>query len=613
MKAVDLLINSYLPDDLKDYDRVYDKKGLAKLMASIGQTHPEKYRELSKLISDVGRKASYWQGETLKLSDMRPTYDKSKDLEAMDIEVDNARKTLPKSQHNKAKLKIYQKYSNLLGKKTIAGAMKGEHGLANSVFSGARGSPTQLAAMVTSPGMYTDYANKPIDMFVRNSFGEGLRPHEYLGSMFGARKSVIATKESTADAGYLGKQMARATLPIVVTQENCGTSNGINVEVDNVDDMLGRVLMKSVGDIPAGTVVDRKVLNNISKSKKEHVMVRSPITCQSKEGVCSECCGVGNDNKFSPIGTSVGLTAAHALSEPITQGSLNTKHTGGMYSDKTTFAGFNVINQIMQSPGTFPNRASVSEVFGTVDKIEEAPQGGKFIYVDGHKHYALPGFESSVKEGQKVEPGDQLSEGIVDVKDIIRLRGLGSGRKHYVNRLEQAFSDSGMQVDRRNLEFLARGALDQVQVDSIEGLGDNLPDDLVSYNKLNSSYNPGKNAKLIDSGDAVGHYLESPALHYSIGTKLTPRMVKTIKDSGIEKVYSSKDTPRFTPIMTMLSRAAKHNEDWMAKLHNTYISESLRNDAVIGADTDIEQNTHFAPRIAIGKGFGDKTTETGKF
>ena len=613
MKAVDLLINSYLPEDLRDYDRLYDKKGLSKLMADIGQNHPEKYRELSKLISDVGRKSSYYQGETLKLSDMRPTYDKSKDLESMDAEIDKIKKTLPRSQHNKAKMKVYQKYSDRLGKKTIAGAMSGEHGLANSVFSGARGSPTQLAAMVTSPGMYTDYANKPIDMFVRNSFGEGLRPHEYLGSMFGARKSVIATKESTADAGYLGKQMARATLPIVVTQTNCGTSNGINVEVDNVDDMLGRVLTKAVGSIPAGTVVDRKVINELSKNKKENVMVRSPLTCQSKEGVCAECSGLGNDNKFPSIGDSVGLTAAHALSEPITQGSLNTKHTGGMYSDKTTFAGFNVINQIMQSPGTFPNRASVSEVFGTVDKIEEAPQGGKFIYVDGHKHYVLPGFNESVKAGQKVEPGDQLSEGIVDVKDIIRLRGLGSGRKHYVNRLEQAFADSGMQVDRRNLEFLARGALDQVQVDSIDGLGDHLPDDLVSYNKLNADYNPGKNAKLLASDDAVGQYLESPALHYSIGTRLTPRMVSTLKDAGIDKLYASKDTPRFTPIMTMLSRAAKHNEDWMAKLHNTYISESLRNDSVIGADTDIEQNVHFAPRIAIGKGFGDKAKETGKF
>ena len=94
MKAVDLLTNSYLPDDLKNYERSYDKKGLSLLMAEIGQKHPEKYRELSKLISDVGRNSSYYQGETLKLSDMRPTYDKSKDLEAMDAELDVVKKTL---------------------------------------------------------------------------------------------------------------------------------------------------------------------------------------------------------------------------------------------------------------------------------------------------------------------------------------------------------------------------------------------------------------------------------------------------------------------------------------------------------------------------------------
>ena len=73
MKAVDLLINSYLPDDLRDYERVYDKKGLHTLMADIAKKYPDRYRELSKAISDEGRHASYYQGETLTLSDIRPT------------------------------------------------------------------------------------------------------------------------------------------------------------------------------------------------------------------------------------------------------------------------------------------------------------------------------------------------------------------------------------------------------------------------------------------------------------------------------------------------------------------------------------------------------------
>jgi|SaaInlV_165m_DNA_1040744.scaffolds.fasta_scaffold08299_3 hypothetical protein len=613
MKAIDLLLNSYLPEDLRDYSRQYDKKGLHTLMADIAKKHPDKYRELSKVISDTGRNASYIQGETLTLSDMRPTYDKTEDLNSLDVELDDVKKALPRSEHEAARLKLYQKYSDLMGKKTIGSAISGQHGLANTVFSGARGSPTQLAAMITTPGMYTDYANKPIDMFVRRSFGEGLRPYEYLASMFGARKGVLATKEATADAGYLGKQMARATLPIVVTQNKCSCNNGINVEVDNIDDMMGRVLVNDTQGIPSGTAVDRKILNSLSKSKIKRVIVRSPMTCQAKEGVCAEAAGLGNDGKFPVIGDAVGLTAAQALSEPITQGSLNTKHTGGMYSDKTTFAGFNVINQIMQAPSTFPNRASVAEVFGTVEQIEEAPQGGKFIYVDGHRHYALPGFDTTVKTGDSVEPGDQLSAGIVDVKDIIRLRGLGEGRQHYVNRLEQAFNDSGMQVDRRNLEYLARGALDQVRVTGNEGLGDNLPDDLVSYNKLNHGYNPPATSKVGNVGDSIGKYLETPALHYSIGTKLTPRMVSELNESGVKRVFTSEDKPKFEPLMTMLSRSTKHNEDWLAKMHDTYLGASLKDDSVIGADTDIEQNIHFAPRLAYGDNFGDKARTTGKF
>jgi DNA-directed RNA polymerase subunit beta' len=613
MRAVDVLVNSSLPDDLKDYDRVYDKKGVGDLMALIAKNHPEKYRELSKKVSDYGRMASYLQGETLTLSDMRPTFDKTSELASLQEELAVMKKTLPRSKHEKARIQLFQKYADRLSKKTLKSTVSGMHGLANTVFSGARGNPTQLNAMITTPGIYTDYQDKPIEIFVNNSFGEGLRPYEYLAGMFGARKSVIATKEATADAGYLGKQMARATLPIVVTQNTCNSNNGIMVETDDIDNLLGRVTVTNHHGVKAGTVIDRPILNHLVKNKAKKLMVKSPLTCQAKEGVCAECGGTDSSGKFAKIGDTVGLTAAQAISEPLTQGSLNTKHTGGIYGGKKSFGGFSVINQIMQAPSTFPNRATVAEITGKVEKIEKAPQGGSFITVGPEKHYVLPGFDPLVKKGDLVELGDPLSDGIVDVKDVVRLRGLGEGRKYYVDRLHQAFEDSGMRVSKRNLEYLARGALDQVQVNDIEGMGDALPDDLVSYNKLISDYNPPKNSQMLPLDKAHGTYLQMPILHYSIGTKLTPNMIKNLKESGVGKIYTSEETPKFTPIMTMLARATKHEEDWLAKMHTTYLAESLKNDSAMGADTNINQNLHFAPRLAVGSNFGERSRQTGKF
>jgi len=613
MRAIDILVNNSLPDDLKDYKRVYDKKGVSNLMALIAKSHPEKYRELSKKISDFGRMSSYLQGETLTLSDMRPTFDKTQDLLALDSDIEVMKKTVPRSRHRETRIKLYQKYADRLSNKTLKKTIGGMHGLANTVFSGARGNPTQLNAMITTPGIYTDYKDEPIELFVRNSFGEGLRPYEYLAGMFGARKAVIATKEATADAGYLGKQMARATLPIVVTQENCNVNNGIMVDVDDVENMAGRVVVTNQHGVNSGTVIDRSVINHLSKKKAKKIMVRSPLTCQAKEGVCAECGGTDSAGKFAKIGDTVGLTAAQAISEPLAQGSLNTKHTGGIYGGKKSFGGFSVINQIMQAPSTFPNRAAVSEVSGKVEKIEDAPQGGTFITVAGERHYALPGFDLLVKKGDEVELGEQLSDGILDVKDVIRLRGLGSGRKYYVDRLHQAFADSGMNVAKRNLEYLSRGALDQLQVHDIDGMGDALPDDLISYNKVMSEYNPPANSQLTSLDKAKGKYLQMPMLHYSIGTKLTPKMLKRLKEGNVGKIYVSEDKPKFTPVMTMLARATKHHDDWLAKLHNTYLAESLKNDAAIGADTNVDQNLHFAPRLAIGDDFGERTRQTGKF
>ena len=613
MKAIDILINSFLPEDMRDYTRVYDKKGISKLMSEVAKKYPDKYRMISKRVSDAGRRASYRQGETLTLNDMRTPIDKDSVLAQMDTEISKLPNKGTDAEKALAKLKVYVNYSDKLRAMTTKSLIPGKHGLANTTYSGAKGSPAQLNSMITTPAMYTDYKDKPIPIFIRRSFGEGLRPYEYLASMFGARKAIISTKEATADAGDLGKQMAQAAISQIVTTQDCGTSNGIAVELDDLDDILGRVTVKAYNGIDIGTPVDRKVVGALEKQKVKKVLVRSPLTCKAQQGVCAECGGIMSNGKFPSIGDAVGLTAAQALAEPLAQGSLNVKHSGGIFSGKKTFSGFNVINQIMQSPSTFPNRAAVSEVHGRVDTVEEAPQGGFYVNIAGEKHYTLPGFDLTVKEGDTVEPGDQLSDGIVDVKDIIRLRGLGAGRMHYVNRLQQAFEDSGIGVSRRNLEYFARAALDHVQIESLDGLGDYLPDDVASYNTLTNSYQPPASAKMVETKNSVNQYLETPALHYTIGTKITPRIKNTLEENGINKLFTSTQEPKFTPLMVYLRRSKRYSDDWMAKLHTSYIADSLKTDAFKGSDTNIERNIHFAPRIAIGKGFGEKIENTGQF
>ena len=758
MKAVSLLIESGLPKDLRNPDRNYDKKSVDELLADVARKYPEKYPEIVQHIADVGRNASYLQGETLKLSDMKAPFDKEAVLRQMDQELAQVSSTTKDPEKLKvAKFKIWNHYAQKFEKLTIDSAMATGNNLANTVVSGARGNPSQLKAMVATPGIYTDYKGRAIPLFVRRSFGEGLRPYEHMASAYGTRAAVLSTKGATARFGDIGKQLMAVGAGQSVSQEDCGTTNGISVSIDDPD-IVGRVLPHAVGPIEAGTTVDKTVVNALRKQGIKNIIARSPLTCQAKDGICSRCLGLLAEGKFAPIGYQAGITAASGSSEPLTQLSLNclaegtvvrmadtsvkaiesivpgdkvmganrhgetfpvvvthvwdqgmqpcrnytyrdfanschidlecteahialfshstrydthpigdlcsalllmviaksllgaqrtgneaigekpcwditvdhpdhlfvlangmivsnSKHTGGISTGgKKEFSGYEAINQLLQSPETFPNKATVASLPGTVDSIEEAPQGGKYVKIAGVPHYALPGFEINVKPGDQVEAGDQLSDGIVDTADVLKHRGLGEARKYYVDRLAQAFVESGAgRPSKVNLEVLARGTLDHVKIDDPDGMGDYLTDDLGSYNRLASDYSPPSDTKNLELDKTHGQYLQTPALHFTIGTQLTPKMTHQLKEAGYTTLPVSAQTPRFTPEMVRLRSAMHNGTDWFSKLQSSYLTSNIQKDAERARDTNFEENSHYAPRLAIGKDFGKKIETTGKF
>lgn len=612
MKAVQLLVNSHLPPDLRDYTRPLDAKNIGRLMADVARNHPDKYEEISKAVSDIGRNASYNQGETLHLGDLLPVIDREEIFQRMDAELDEARKADP-DKFETSRLKIWQKYSDLIEKEAMKSALAKGNNLAYSVASGARGKPPQLKAMIATPGLYTDYKDNVIPLFVRHSFADGLRPAEYLAGAFGARKSVVSTKSATARGGDWSKQAVQTTANLIVTSKDCRTNRGILLPADD-SSMRGRVLATETAGLPAGTMVDKRVLQHFQKKGVKKVVVRSAMTCDQHEGICAKCVGgFYEGGKLPKIGDAVGITGSQSLGEPITQGALNVKHQGGQAKGKREYAGFDVINQIAQSPETFPDRATVSELDGTVQDVQDAPQGGKYIFVDGEKHYVPQGYEIMVRPGDRVEAGDQLSDGIVDPGDIVRLRGLGEGRKFFAERLKKAMDDSGMDSDLRNTEILARSAIDHVVVEDPEGIGDFLPDDVVSYNTLQRKYVPPADTKALKAREAHGKYLQSPVLHYSIGTRITPRIASTLEEAGIRDVRVTDTSPALRPEMSRLRTAAHSNPDWLASMHTSYLKDQLSYAAVRGDTTDVRENTHFAPRLAIGTGFGKNVRETGKF
>jgi len=614
MKAVDILINSLLPSDLRDYKRPLDKKHLDSMLAECAQRYPDQTAGIIKKISDVGREASYAQGETITLDDMRSPIDKEAIFGEMDNELGRARSAFQGKDLVAAESNIYQKYSDRLTKETIDGALATGNNIGNSVISGARGNPSQLRGMLTTPAIYTDYKDKMIPMFVRHSFGEGLRPAEYLASTFGVRKSIISTKVGTAKGGALGKQFSQNTAHIVVSQHDCGTSNGLDMDVEDPD-IKRRVLARDEGGVAAGTMIDRPVIGQLRKAGVSKVIVRSPLTCQAPEGICAECHGAMADYRMPKIGYVAGSTAGAAAAEPLAQGALNTKHTAGALGGvKKEFSGLDAIRNFTQTPETFPDRAAVAEEAGKVSDIKPAPQGGTFITVGDRQHYALPGFEPTVKVGDSVEQGDILSDGLADPHDIVRLRGLGEGRKYYMDRLSKMLEDSGTgHVNHLNAELITRGTLDNVRITNDEGLGNYLPDDVANYSAVMQNYSPPADTDMTELKRAEGKYLQQPVLHYTVGTQLTPKMLKHIGSLGFKHVATSATAPGFAPEMVRLQAAGYSGDDWMAKLNTSRLSDNLSRDASRARDANVDSSINFAPRLAKGEGFGDNINQTGKF
>ena len=289
------------------------------------------------------------------------------------------------------------------------------------------------------------------------------------------------------------------------------------------------------------------------------------------------------------------------------------KHTAGMSTGKKSYSGLEYIAQFTQSPEEFRDRAPVTDEDGIVESIEEAPQGGTYITVNGKKYYAGLGHEVLVSQGQQLEAGDQLAEGLIDPEDIVRTKGLGAGMLYYANRLNKMLEDSSAGTDKRNTEVLARAAMRHVKVDSNDGIGSYLPDDIVDYRALMKTYTPPETSRILKPSDAVGKYLQKPVLHYTVGTRITPSVAKDIEKNDYNEVLVDEEQPQFSPVMVRLRAASHTNPDWLASMSTSYLAKQLNESSTRGDDTNILHNTDFRPRLAVGAKFGENVRETGEF
>lgn len=277
------------------------------------------------------------------------------------------------------------------------------------------------------------------------------------------------------------------------------------------------------------------------------------------------------------------------------------KHKGGVAGQDKGVSGFKAIDQTIQTPKTFKGGAAHSDVDGRVEKIVPAPAGGNFITIDGQQHYVSQGYNIHVKPGDEVEAGDVLSEGLPNPAAIVKHKGIGEGRRYFVKAMQHAMTSAGIRAHRRNLELLARGLIDHVSLE--DETDDNIPGDILSYSTLERNYKPRTDAADYDPQGASGKYLERPVLHYTIGTKVRPSVIRDLKQFGIKSVHAHTDPPGFAPEMIRGMSNVAHDPDWQTRLYGSGQKASLLN-AVHHGSTSDEQGTSFVPGLARAVGFG---------
>ena len=222
----------------------------------------------------------------------------------------------------------------------------------NSIYmmadSGARGSAAQIRQLAGMRGLMAKPDGSIIETPITANFREGLNVLQYFISTHGARKGLADTALKTANSGYLTRRLVDVAQDLVVTEEDCGTTNGMLltpvIEGGDVvqtlpSRVLGRVTAEDVIDvkgnvaIKAGTFLDESWVEKFEEVGIDEVKVRTPITCETRYGVCSKC--YGRDlarGHLINIGESVGVIAAQSIGEPGTQLTMRTFHIGGAAS-----------------------------------------------------------------------------------------------------------------------------------------------------------------------------------------------------------------------------------------------------------------------------------------
>ncbi|WP_342047118.1 DNA-directed RNA polymerase subunit beta' [Bacillus sp. OTU530] len=465
----------------------FNKKILGNVIAEVFKRFQitETSRMLDRM-KNLGFRHSTKAGITVGVADIVVLGEKEEILQEAQLKVDTVTK-----QFRRGLITEEERYDRVISiwsnaKDVIQGKLMKSLDRRNPIFmmsdSGARGNASNFTQLAGMRGLMANPSGRIIELPIKSSFREGLTVLEYFISTHGARKGLADTALKTADSGYLTRRLVDVAQDVIVREDDCGTDRGLLVaaikEGNEViealyDRLVGRFARRVVKHPATGEVIiseneliTEDIATLIDEAGIEQMHIRSAFTCNTRHGVCKKCYGrnlaTGTDVE---VGEAVGIIAAQSIGEPGTQLTMRTFHTGGVAGDDIT-QGLPRIQELFEARNP-KGQAVITEIDGTVAAINDVKDRQEVV-VQGDveaRTYTIPyGARLKVTEGQRLNRGQELTEGSIDPKELLKVKDMNAVQEYLLREVQKVYRMQGVEIGDKHVEVMVRQMLRKVRV-----------------------------------------------------------------------------------------------------------------------------------------------------
>ncbi len=484
-----ILFNRLLPEPMRFMNVSFGAKDTQNLtMKAFDQFSKDEAAKLVDDLKDFGVWGMTVSGVSSSIFDFVIIPEKDQliadgDKEVMEIE-DNLRKGIITNEEKRLLAEeVWTRIGDDIAKKTLASFAPTNSVSIIMKSGGARATAEQIKQLSGMRGFSIDPTGKIVELPAKSNYRQGFRIFEYFASVRGGRKGVADRAIRTADAGYLTRRLVDVAHDVIIRQMECSDKTGITLPVPT--EGLAAANSRFLGRMVAAKIVNPKTKKTIATEGEylnetliaeaveagvQSIAVFSPITCKGKFGICAKCYGWDlTTRKPVEIGVPVGVVAAQSIGEPGTQLTMRTFHSGGIAGVDITM-GLPRVEELFEAR-TPKNVAPLSEIAGKV-AVTETEMGVKVRVRTTTKpfeerEYLIPVSATLlVEEGQLIAAGTQLASGHMDIKEVVRVKGLREAQRYIVDEVRKVYSSQGVPLNEKHFEVIVRKMSDKVRIES---------------------------------------------------------------------------------------------------------------------------------------------------